>query len=264
MTVINEQINSHIEAIREVAGYLWEKGWAERNGGNISVDLTGLIKETEFIKGGRYVIANLPVGSAKMILFVTGTGERLRDLRTKAEKVSCILMVDSEAKGYNLVWGGEENLQFRPTSELISHISIHLYNRSVDNGHRCVVHTHPIELIALSHHPEFGKDENKLNKALWSMLPEIRVFVPKGIAIAEYLLPGSKELAELTVKRLETSNVILWSKHGALSSGKDALEAFDYIDVANKGAIIYLKCLQAGFVPVGLTDDELKGLEIYI
>lgn len=264
MSIINSQVDSHLEAIKEVAGYLWEKGWAERNGGNISVDLTGLVTESEFEKGNRYIIADLPEGSANMILFVTGTGKRLRDLRTRAEMASCIIAIDAEAKGYNIIWGGEENQGFRPTSEFISHISIHLYNRSKGNGHRCVVHTHPIELIALSHHPVLGNDELKLNKALWSMLPEIRVFVPKGIAIAEYLLPGSKELAELTVKGLEGRDVILWSKHGALSSGRDALEAFDYIDVANKGAVIYLKCLQAGFTPEGLSDDELKGLEVFI
>ena len=28
---------AEIDRICEVAGYLWEKGWAERNGGNISV-----------------------------------------------------------------------------------------------------------------------------------------------------------------------------------------------------------------------------------
>ncbi len=264
MSIINSQVDSHIEAIKEVAGYLWEKGWAERNGGNISADLTGLVDETEFEKGRRYISADLPEESANMILFVTGTGKRLRDLRTRAEMASCILAIDAEAKGYNIIWGGLDNQGFRPTSEFISHISIHLYNRSIGNEYRCVIHTHPTELIALSHHPILGNDELKLNKALWSMLPEIRVFMPRGIAIAEYLLPGSKELAELTVKGLEGRDVILWSKHGALSSGRDALETFDFIDVANKGAVVYLKCLQAGFTPEGLTDDELKGLEVFI
>ena len=35
----------------------------------------------------------------------------------------------------------------------------------------------------------------------------------------------------------------LWEKHGAVATGKDLLEAFDFIDVANKGTIIFLKCL---------------------
>lgn len=38
---------AEIDRIAEVAGYLWTKGWAERNGGNISVNLTTLLSEEE-------------------------------------------------------------------------------------------------------------------------------------------------------------------------------------------------------------------------
>lgn len=38
---------AEIGRIAEVAGYLWTKGWAERNGGNISVNLTGLLTDEE-------------------------------------------------------------------------------------------------------------------------------------------------------------------------------------------------------------------------
>ena len=31
----NDSISEIISQIAEVAGYLWERGWAERNGGNI-------------------------------------------------------------------------------------------------------------------------------------------------------------------------------------------------------------------------------------
>ena len=39
----NEKLMAEIGRIAEVAGYLWTKGWAERNGGNISVNLTDLM-----------------------------------------------------------------------------------------------------------------------------------------------------------------------------------------------------------------------------
>ena len=29
-----------IDQVAEVTGYLWQKGWAERNGGNITVNVT--------------------------------------------------------------------------------------------------------------------------------------------------------------------------------------------------------------------------------
>ena len=33
-------LSKKIEEAAEVAGYLWQKGWAERNGGNITVNIT--------------------------------------------------------------------------------------------------------------------------------------------------------------------------------------------------------------------------------
>ena len=262
---MNQIINEEIEKISEIASYLWEKGWSERNAGNISFDFTGLINENEFnFSSSRFYKRELPPESAGSIIFVTGTGERLRDLKKYPEKAGCIIFIDKKANGYYLVWGGKSNSNFNPTSEFESHIAIHLFNRSLNNRHRCVVHTHPIELITLSHHPVLSYNEDKLNKSLWSMLPEIRVFVPRGIFLAPYTLPGSKRLADLTIEGLKYRDVVLWLKHGALASGKDAVEAFDFIDVANKGAIIYLKCLQAGYEPIGLSDNELNELEIFI
>ena len=36
----NRQLTERIAEVAEVAGYLWQKGWAERNGGNISYNVT--------------------------------------------------------------------------------------------------------------------------------------------------------------------------------------------------------------------------------
>lgn len=261
MILDNCEIQEQIDGVSEIAAYLWDKGWAERNAGNISIDLTGLTNVDLYRNTDKpYIEMTLPAEAASMIFFVTGTGKHLRLLKQYPEQAACILIIDEKAKGYHLIWGGEGDKNFRPTVEFVSHLRIHLYNREKGNHNRCVVHTHPIELIAISHHPVLGSNEAKLNKALWSMLPEIKIYVPKGIAIVPYLLPGSSKLANATVNRLNDRNVVLWSKHGALATGKNAVEAFDYIDVANKGAIIYLKCMQAGFIPEGLSDGEMEGL----
>ena len=34
-----------VNDVAEVAGYLWQKGWAERNGGNITVNITEFVDE---------------------------------------------------------------------------------------------------------------------------------------------------------------------------------------------------------------------------
>ena len=38
-------LKAEIDKIAEVAGYLWQNGWAERNGGNITVNVTHLIDD---------------------------------------------------------------------------------------------------------------------------------------------------------------------------------------------------------------------------
>ena len=38
-------LTQEIEKIAEVAGYLWQNGWAERNGGNITVNVTELVDD---------------------------------------------------------------------------------------------------------------------------------------------------------------------------------------------------------------------------
>ena len=37
---LNDAVMAEIEKVVEVATYLWQREWAERNGGNISVDVT--------------------------------------------------------------------------------------------------------------------------------------------------------------------------------------------------------------------------------
>ena len=36
---------AEINKVAEVAGYLWQKGWAERNGGNITINITELVDD---------------------------------------------------------------------------------------------------------------------------------------------------------------------------------------------------------------------------
>ena len=38
-------LTAEVEKVAEVAGYLWEKGWAERNGGNITVNVTEYVDD---------------------------------------------------------------------------------------------------------------------------------------------------------------------------------------------------------------------------
>jgi len=265
---LNAAVLEEIEKVVEVSSYLWQREWAERNGGNISVDLTGIFGEVpsaldDFphcplsMVGGD---AAFPADSAGHVFFVKGTGERIRELRNP-ELAGCVLRIDDDAKGYHILWGGRGKADYKPTSEFISHVEIIMDKQCSGSDHRCVVHTHPLELIALSHHPRYAHDETAYTHACWKMLPEVRAFAPRGIGVVPYCMPGSKLMAEATTEKLRRYDVAVWEKHGAVATGTDALAAFDFIDVANKGAKLHLQCLASGFEPEGVSDKDMQELK---
>ena len=57
-------LSSEVEKIAEVAGYLWQNGWAERNGGNITVNVTEYadeeMKAMPAISGVKQIGVTLP------------------------------------------------------------------------------------------------------------------------------------------------------------------------------------------------------------
>jgi rhamnulose-1-phosphate aldolase len=264
---LNGLVVEQISKVSEAGQYLWQREWAERNGGNISVDLTEIFGEVPsdlsvfphcFLKSvGEFTF---PKESAGHIFFVKGTGERIRDLNAP-ENAGCVLRIDDEANGYHVLWGGRGLDDYAPTSEFISHVEIIMAKQSIGSNDRCVMHTHPIELIMLSHHPDYAHDDALYTQMCWQMLPEVRAFVPRGIGIVPYCMPGSQKLAKGTTEKLMSYDVAIWEKHGAVATGKDALEAFDYIDVANKGAKLFLGCLASGFVPEGVSSADLLDLK---
>ncbi|MFX4315194.1 rhamnulose-1-phosphate aldolase, partial [Enterobacter sp. 63] len=64
-----------------------------------------------------------------------------------------------------------------------------------------------------------------------------------------------------TTTQLRHHDVAIWEKHGAVATGIDALQAFDFVDVANKGAKLHLMCLASGFEPEGVSMNDMRELE---
>ena len=146
----------------------------------------------------------------------------------------------------------------KPTSELPSHLSVHNYLIGKGSTYKASVHTHPIELVAMSHNPEFLK-KDVLTNILWSMIPETKAFCPRGLGIVPYMLPSSTELAEETIKALDDNyDVVMWEKHGVFAVADDVMEAFDMIDTLTKSAIIYRDAKSMGFTPDGMTQAQMK------
>ena len=124
-----------------------------------------------------------------------------------------------------------------PTSELPSHLSVHNDLLSKNSPYKASVHTHPIELIAMTHCPKFLEKDVATN-LLWSMIPETKAFCPRGLGIIPYKLPSSVELAEATIKELQDYDVVMWEKHGVFAVDCDAMQAFDQIDVLIDGRFV--------------------------
>lgn len=248
--------------IAEVSQYLWQKGWAECNAGNISVRITGHINDTwvEPFDTPGFV---LPMPFRELsgeIFFMTGTGSRMRDIQAHPGKNLLIIRISEDGLNYQVISHSAAHLgTLRPTSELSSHLAIHQYLKNTKPEKKVVVHTHPNELIALTHSPLF-KDEKAFNHMIWSMHPEAVVVLPDGAGLVPYVVTGSNELGLATLKSLENHDVVVWEKHGCLAVADEICKAFDLIDVISKSADIYLKCRTAGFEPEGLSEEQMEDL----
>jgi len=247
-----------INRIAEVAGYLWTKGWAERNGGNISVNLTGYCSEEE--RKLPPLIPSLPLHEpmteiAGHIFYLTGTGRRMRYVAKEPLAHGSIIRISPDGLSYDIV--AEQPIA--PTSELPSHLLMHNYLLSIGKNNKVVLHTHPTDLIGMTHCKPFMQSE-RITRLLWSMIPECRIVVPGGIGIVPYEIPGSIELARATIKLLDKHDIVFWEKHGILAVGEDIIECFDAIDTLSKSAQIYFSARMAGYEPEGMTDKQLDDL----
>ena len=245
-----------VEQVAEVAGYLWQKGWAERNGGNITVNITEQVDEA--VRALPAISPVYQIGTTLPHLkgcyfYCKGTNMRMRDLARWPMDNGSVIRILDDCASYVII----ADNPVQPTSELPSHLTVH--NHLIEKGspYNATVHTHPIELVAMSHNREMlGKDV--LTNILWSMIPETKAFCPLGLGIIPYTLPGSVELADATLKELDDYDVVLWEKHGVFAQGLDVMDAFDQIDVLSKAAKIYIDARSMGFVPAGMSQEQMQ------
>jgi len=260
----NNSLNELISNVAEIAGYLWERGWAERNAGNISVNISKLIPK-EFLKPENHPFVEMTLSYpelAGMSFLVTGTGKRMRDLARKPLDNALLIQLNDQGNGYYIL-SREKNSHdvFMPTSELPTHLGIHLMVKRRGSKETVVLHTHATELVALTQIKEYC-DQEKLNKLLWGMHPETMVFVPSGIGFVPYVTPGTEDIANESLKVLKEHPIVLWEKHGVFCIGESIIDTFDNIDIMAKSAKIFFLTRGAGYAPEGLSDEELETLKV--
>ena len=215
---------------------LWQKGWAERNGGNLVVNITADTDENlrHLSPLARAVVLDTRYENiAGMYFYCKASGCRMRDLSRKPMDNGCIIRLSDDGGAYEVI----ACKPLQPTSELPSHLAMHNWLAAHRPGMKASLHTHPTELVALSHVAELCNTAS-MNELLWSMIPETRLFCPKGVGFLAYAEPGSAQLAAGTLRLLEEHDAVLWEKHGAIAVGTDIIDAFDTIDILNKAAQI--------------------------
>ena len=261
MSVLDNRPNlkAVIDQVAEVTGYLWQKGWAERNGGNITVNITKLVDDE--IRALPALAPVMQIGKVLPCLqgkffYVKGTGKRMRDLARWPMQNGSIIRICEDCASYEII--ADEPVI--PTSELPSHLALQNYLLETGSCYKATLHTHPIELVAMSHIKRFLK-EGEMTRVLWSMIPETLAFAPLGIGIVPYALPGSISLADATLEQIKTHDVVLWEKHGTLSVGTDIMDAFDQTDVLCKAANIYMCARSMGSEPDGMTEKDMKEIQ---
>lgn len=127
-------------------------------------------------------------------------------------------------------------------------------------------------------HIEFYKKRPEMNYVMHVHSPYLTAFATAGIALddkispeiiycfekiplAEYSIPGSKELVEKTSKYFENYDVVLMANHGVIIAGKDIKDAFYKLDLCENYAktIICAKLLGGAKI---LPEEEVE--KIYL
>ena len=253
------RLKAEIDKVAEVAGYLWIKGWAERNGGNITVNVT------EWVDGEMESLPAIskvhPIGKTLPHLkgcwfYCKGTQKRMRDLSRDPMGNGSIIRITNDCAHYEIV----ADALVAPTSELPSHLAVHDYLLAKGSPYRASLHTHPIELVALTHSRKW-MEKDVATRMLWSMIPETKAFCPRGLGMVPYMLPSSVELADATIRAIdEDYDVVMWEKHGVFAVDTDIMSAFDQVDVLNKAAQIYISARNMGFEPDGMSEGQMQEL----
>lgn len=215
--------------IQDVSSRIWQRGWAEANAGNLSIKITddlyalGLVSELDTYD----------------YYLVSRSGSRYREFSSNL--TACLVLVACSKSNPGKALENQDwvyPLESNPTSEWQSHRMIHKFMQESNPSYKCILHTHPTEVIALSQLPVY-QNRSGLNETLMQVLPEMKYYLPQGIAMASYAEPGSEELMLATKIVLSAQKALIWQAHGLLTFGKDLNEALDYLEIVNKAAKVW-------------------------
>ena len=246
------------EMIR-TATAMYDHGWDERNGGNISLMLDE--KEAGEYLDMRNVLRTIPTGFSMpeldgKIFLVTGTGKYFRNIQYEPEVNLGIIRLRDCGQQADLLWGYSDGGQF--TSEFPAHMMSHSARLKMNPANRVIMHCHPANLLAMTY--VHTLDEREFTRTLWQMCTECVVVFPDGVNVLPWMLCGTNEIGEATAEKMKTARLVVWSQHGIYGAGKDLDETFGLIETAEKAAEIYMKIAHLPRINT-ITDEQMHLLE---
>lgn len=221
-----------------------EKGWHERNGGNLSYRIrqeeVNSLRENFIFDRPYQAIGTTVPNLAGEYFLVTGSGKYFRNIILNPEANLAIIEIDSSGENYKVVWGLCEG--GRPTSELPTHLMNHSVKKSrTDERHRVIYHAHPANIIALTF--VLPLEDKVFTRELWEMATECPVVFPEGVGVVEWMVPGGRDIAVATGMLMEKYHVVVWAHHGIFCSGEDFDSTFGLAETVEKSAQILVKVL---------------------
>ncbi len=243
----------------ETTKNMYEQGWDERNGGNISY----LLNEKE-------VISYLNVDDVKRIIpidfdasalagkyfIVTGSGKYFKNVYKEPETNLGVLRVSNDGTYLELMWGYKDGSM--PTSELPSHFQSHIARLEVDSENKVIMHCHATHLLAMTF--THSMDERDLTRKLWKLCTECLVVFPEGVSTIPWIVPGTNEIGKATSEKMTKTRLVIWPQHGVYGAGRDMDETFGLIETVEKAAEVYTYVQAQGGMKTEISDSDLKKL----
>lgn len=241
----------------------YERGWHERNGGNLSYRIKPEeIAEAKTLHWLDFSKKFVPIGATvenlkNEFFLVSGSGKFFGNIKSNPMDNICIVEIDDTGKNYRVVWGLDNG--GRPTSELPAHLMNHSVKKIATNGeHRVIYHAHPVNAIAITF--VLPLDSKVITHLLWEMMTECPVIFPQGIGVVPWMVPGGEKIAIASSELMKKFDAILWAHHGVFCSGVDFDLTFGLMDTIEKAAEIYVKVQSMGGIKQSITDDNFRDL----
>lgn len=252
--------SKYVKEMKQTTMNLYEHGWDERNGGNVSLRLTK--DEVEKFEDTNETLRTVQIKFnaselAGKYYLVTGTGRYFKNMTEYPERDMGLIKINAEGNSVGIVWGFDDGGE--PTSEFPAHLMSHIERLKKDPEQRVIMHCHPTNLVAMTFTSPLSS--KVLSRTLWQMHPESIVVFPEGIGAIPYMCPGTTAIGEKTAETMKDYHVVVWPHHGVFAAGDSLDETFGLVETIEKSALVYTTIqAQGGKMLQTITEKDFRDL----